>query len=173
MRPRSKRHRSSGCLRLDQGDAERADRRAYGYEQNIHSLRPGAFRLSTRIQRAVLQSAALLSDLAIARGDGSCTRLLNKLSRVRLLVLDDWGTVPLGPSESRDILGIVDDRTQLTSTSIASQLPVDDWHASILDPSVADAVRDRLVHNSCRIRLKGKSMRRVEQRSQRTTNQGA
>jgi DNA replication protein DnaC len=110
----------------------------------------------------------LLSDLAIARGDGSYARMLSRLSRIRLLVLDDWGTAPLGPSESRDILEIIDDRSQLSCTIMASQLPVEDWHASILDPSVADAVLDRLVHNSHRIRLKGESMRKVEQRAQRT-----
>jgi DNA replication protein DnaC len=114
----------------------------------------------------------LLSDLAVARGDGSYAKVLNRLSRIRLLVLDDWGTAPLGPSESRDILEIIDDRSQLSCTIMASQLPVEDWHASILDPSVADAVLDRLVHNSHRIRLRGESMRKVEQRAQRTTDQG-
>ena len=114
----------------------------------------------------------LLSDLAIARGDGSYLKMLSRLSRIRLLVLDDWVTAPLGPSESRDILEIVDDRSQLPSTVIAGQLPVEDWHASIIDPSVADAVLDRLVHNSHRTRLKGESMRNVEQRPQRTIDQG-
>lgn len=68
----------------------------------------------------------LLSELAIAHGDGSYPKLLSRLSRTRLLMLDDWGTVPLGPSESRDILEIVDDRSQLSSMIIASQLPVED-----------------------------------------------
>jgi DNA replication protein DnaC len=90
----------------------------------------------------------LLSELAIAHGDGSYPKLLSRLSRTRLLILDDWGTAPLGPSESRDILEIIDDRSQLSSTIIAGQLPVEDWHASIIDPSVADAILDRLVHNS-------------------------
>ena len=114
----------------------------------------------------------LLSELTIAHGDGSYPKLLSRLSRTRLLILDDWGTAPLGPSESRDILEIVDDRSQLSSTIIAGQLPVEDWHASIIDPSVADAVLDRLVHNSHRVRLKGESMRKVEQRPQRTIDQG-
>ena len=114
----------------------------------------------------------LLSELTVAHGDGSYPQLLSRLSRTRLLILDDWGTAPLGPSESHDILEIVDDRSQLSSTIIAGQLPVEDWHASIIDPSVADAVLDRLVHNSHRIRLKGESMRKVEQRPQRTIDQG-
>jgi DNA replication protein DnaC len=107
----------------------------------------------------------LLPELAIARGDGSYPKMLVRLSKIRLLILDDWGTAPLSPVESRDILEIIDDRSQLSSTIIASQLPVEDWHASIIDPSVADAVLDRLVHNSHRIHLKGESMRKAEERS--------
>jgi DNA replication protein DnaC len=107
----------------------------------------------------------LLSELAIARGDGSYPKMLARLSKIRLLILDDWGTAPLSPVESRDIMEIIDDRSQLSSTIIASQLPVEDWHASIIDPSVADAVLDRLVHNSHRIHLKGESMRKAEERS--------
>ena len=113
-----------------------------------------------------------LPELTVAHGDGSYPKLLSRLSKTRLLILDDQGTARLGPSESRDILEIVDDRSQLSSTIIAGQLPVEDWHASIIDPSVADAVLDRLVHNSHRIRLKGESMRKVEQGPQRTIDQG-
>ena len=72
----------------------------------------------------------LLSELTVAHGDGSYPKLLSRLSRILLPVLDDWGTVPLGPSESRDILEIIDDRSQLSSTIIAGQLPVEDWHRS-------------------------------------------
>ena len=114
----------------------------------------------------------LLSELTIALADGSYPDLLSRLSRIRLLVLDDWVTAPLGPSESRDILEIVDDLSQLSSTVIASQLPVEDWDASIIDPYVADVVLDRLVHNSHRTRLKGESMRKVEHQPQRTIGQG-
>jgi DNA replication protein DnaC len=106
----------------------------------------------------------LLSELAIARGDGSYPKMLMRLSKLRLLILDDWRTAQLSPAESRDILEIIDDRSQLSSTIIASQLPVEDWHASIIDPTVADAVLSRLVHNSHRIPLKRESMRKAEQR---------
>ena len=112
--------------------------------------------LSPRAQRAGLQSAALLSERAIARGDGSYPKMLVRLSKIRLLILDDWGTAPLSPMESRDILEIIDDR---------SQLPVEGWHASIVDPSVVDVVLDRLVHDSHRIHPEGESMRKAEQRS--------
>ena len=71
-----------------------------------------------------------------------------------------------------NLLEILDDRAAVRSTIIAGQLPVEGWHASIIDPSVADAVLDRLVHNSHRVRLKGESMRKVEQRPQRTIDQG-
>ena len=94
----------------------------------------------------------LLSELTIARGDGSCPKVLSRLSAIRVLVLDDWGTAPLGSSGGRDILEIIDDHSQLPSTIIASQLPVEDWHASIIGPRVANAVLYRLVHNSHRIR---------------------
>lgn len=103
----------------------------------------------------------LISELAIARGDGSYQRLLNLLARAQVLVLDDWGLAPLSASDSRDLLEVLDDRTQFQSTIVASQLPVDHWHASITDPSVADAILDRIIHNSHRLQLKGESMRKT------------
>ena len=109
----------------------------------------------------------LLSELGCAKGDGSYPRLLGKLAKTRLLVLDDWGITPLSPADSRDILEIIDDRTQTCSTIVASQLPVEDWHGAIIDPSVADAILDRLVHNAHRIALKGESMRKVTSHAKR------
>ena len=109
----------------------------------------------------------LISELGCAKGDGSYPRLLRKLAKTRLLVLDDWGLAPLSPADSRDILEIIDDRTQTCSTIVASQLPVEDWHGAIIDPSVADAILDRLVHNAHRIALRGESMRKVTSHSKR------
>ena len=100
----------------------------------------------------------LLSELGCAKGYGSYPRLLGKLAKTRLLVLDDWGLTPLSPADSRDILEIIDDRTQTCSTIVASQLPVEDWHGTIIDPSVADAILDRLVHNAHKIALRGESI---------------
>ncbi len=94
----------------------------------------------------------LLSELAIARGDGLYRKMLVRLSKIRLLIPDGWGTAPPGPVERGDILEIVDDR---------SQLPVEDWHASIIDPSAADAALHRLVRNSHRIHLKGEPIRKA------------
>jgi len=103
----------------------------------------------------------LLSELAIARADGTYMRELAALARVDLLVLDDWGLSPLNTTEGREILEVVEDRCLNRSTVIAGQLPLESWHAAIGDPSVADAILDRLVHNSYHITLKGESMRRI------------
>lgn len=104
----------------------------------------------------------LCSELAIARGDGSYHRFLNKLSKIELLVLDDWGLAPLSPDECRDLLELLDDRFQFRSTIFASQLPIDHWHGMMADPTVADAILDRVIHNSHKINLKGESMRKIK-----------
>lgn len=103
----------------------------------------------------------LLSELTLAKSDGSHPRLLAKLARIHLLVLDDWGLAPLSAAEARDLLEVIDDRYQTTATIVASQLPLDHWHGSITDPTVADAILDRLVHSAHQIHLKGESMRRI------------
>lgn len=102
----------------------------------------------------------LLEDLALARADGRYPRLLKSLARVELLVLDDWGLAPLAAEQRRDLLEIVDDRHDRASTLVTSQLPVDRWHDMIGDPTLADAILDRLVHNAHRIALTGDSLRR-------------
>lgn len=106
----------------------------------------------------------LLTDIAVSRGDGSYTRLLRLLSNVEVLVLDDWGLAPLTATEGRELLEVIEDRWQTKSTVVTSQVPVDQWHALIGDPSVADAILDRLVHHAHRIELKGESLRRVKNR---------
>ncbi len=102
----------------------------------------------------------LLHELTIARADGSLMRLLARLSRAHVLILDDWGLAPLGDQERRDILEVLEDRHGLRSTIIATQLPVKTWHKNIGDPTIADAILDRLVHNAHRIELSGSSMRK-------------
>lgn len=103
----------------------------------------------------------LVGDLAIARADGSAPRLMAKLAKTDLLVLDDWGLAPLTAAEARDLLEVIDDRCTTRSTLIASQLPVDHWHATLADPSLGDALLDRVVHNAHKLALKGESMRKV------------
>src|ERR1700722_7403495 len=102
----------------------------------------------------------LLEALALARGDGRYARLLKAISRVQLLILDDWGLAPLTGEQRRDLLEIMDDRHERGSTVVTSQLPVDHWHEVIADPTIADAVLDRLVHNAHRLLLKGESLRK-------------
>jgi len=99
----------------------------------------------------------LLDMLALARGDGRYVRLLKNLARVELLILDDWGLATMTSEQGRDILEIVDDRHGRGSTIVTSQLPVENWHDVIPDPTVADAVLDRLVHTAHRLALKGPS----------------
>jgi DNA replication protein DnaC len=102
----------------------------------------------------------LFADLALARGDGRYARLMRALGGVKLLILDDWGLEPLGPEQRRDLLEIVEDRYERGATLIASQLPVDRWHDLIGDPTLADAILDRIVHTAHRIQLRGESLRK-------------
>jgi DNA replication protein DnaC len=116
-----------------------------------------------RDNRSVLYQRVprLFTDLALARGDGRHPRILRALGRVDLLILDDWGLEPLDAAARHDLLEILEDRYGRRSTIVTSQLPVDQWHAMIGDPTYADAVLDRLVHNAHRIDLSGESMRRT------------
>ena len=98
----------------------------------------------------------LFDALALARGDGRHARLLKTLSRVDLLILDDWGLAPVTLDQARDLLEIVDDRHGRGSTIVTTQLPIEHWH------EIADAILDRLVHNAHRLILKGESMRKSD-----------
>lgn len=114
-----------------------------------------------RDDRAVLywRVPRLLDALALARGDGRFPRLLRTLARVDLLILDDWGLAPLTSQQGRDLLEIVDDRHGRASTIITSQVPVKHWHELIVDPTIADAILDRLVHTAHRLALTGDTLR--------------
>lgn len=101
----------------------------------------------------------LLQELHVARADGSYQRVLARLAKLDLLVIDDWLLAPLKDGERRDLLEIVEDRAERGATLIAGQLPVEAWHAAIGEPMVADAILDRLVHRAHRIALKGPSQR--------------
>lgn len=112
--------------------------------------------LSTRYFRL----SRLFQTLQLARADGTWTKLLRALARTDLLILDDWGLTPIADEPRRDLLEIMDDRCNAKSTLIASQLPIDHWHDYIDDPTLADAILDRLVHNAYRLELSGESMRK-------------
>jgi len=102
----------------------------------------------------------LLGELALARGDGRYPQLLARLGKARLLVLDDWGLEPLTDTHRRDLLEILEDRYDRRSTLVTSQLAVKHWHDALGDPTLADAILDRLVHNAHRIELDGESIRK-------------
>jgi len=102
----------------------------------------------------------LFEDLALAKGDGRYIKMLAGLARTDLLILDDYGLAPLTQEQRHDLLEILDDRNGLRSTLVTSQLPVELWHEQIGDPTLADAILDRLVHNAHTIQLKGGSMRK-------------
>jgi len=108
----------------------------------------------------------LFEALALARGDGRYGRMLKTLGRVQLLILDDWGLAVLNPPERRDLLEILDDRHGRASTIVTSQIPVEHWHDVIGDPTLGDAILDRLVHNAHRLQLTGESMRKQNARNQ-------
>jgi DNA replication protein DnaC len=112
-----------------------------------------------------LRMPRLLHDLAVSRGDGSYGRLLAKLAKTDLLAIDDWLIAPLKDSERRDLLEIIEDRYGHGSTLIATQLPVTSWHEAIGEPTLADAICDRLVHRAHRIELKGISMRERQEKT--------
>lgn len=104
----------------------------------------------------------LFEALALARGDGRYARTLKSIARAELLILDDWGLAPLTAAERRDLLEILEDRHGRAATIVTSQLPVDAWHDVIGDPTLADAILDRLVHNAHRLELAGESLRKLK-----------
>ena len=116
-----------------------------------------------RDNRSVLYQRVpkLFADLALARGDGRYARIMRSLNGAQLLILDDWGLEPLDAGARRDLYEILEERYGRRSTLLTSQVPVDKWHEIIGNPTYADAILDRLVHNAHRLALKGDSMRKI------------
>lgn len=104
----------------------------------------------------------LLEELRVAHGDGSFSRRLAQLARIDLLALDDFAIAPITASERNDLLELLDDRVGTKATLITSQLPVTAWHEWLNDPTLADAILDRIVHAAHKIALKGESMRKKQ-----------
>jgi DNA replication protein DnaC len=102
----------------------------------------------------------LFSALAMARADGRYARVLRQIAKVDLLILDDWGPETLNADQRRDLLEIIDDRHEMRSVIMTSQIPVKHWYEIIGDPTIADAILDRLVHNAYRIELSGETKRK-------------
>ncbi|UAW64357.1 IS21-like element helper ATPase IstB [Mycoavidus sp. HKI] len=111
----------------------------------------------------------LFEELRIAHGDGSFTRKLQAIAKTDLLILDDWGLHQLTQDQRADLLEIIDDRVSSRSTLITSQLPIEHWHEYLNDPTLADAILDRIVHQSHKLKLKGESLRKQEIRTQYAT----
>lgn len=103
----------------------------------------------------------LLESLLASRGDGSHLKLLARFAKIRVLIIDDFALTPLGPAEARDFLEILEDRYALCCTILTSQLPTKQWHQVLGEPTIADAICDRLFHNAFKIELKGDSMRKA------------
>lgn len=106
------------------------------------------------------RASRLFKDLAVARGDGRCDKLINTMAKASLLIIDDWGLCALSDQEQLDLLEILEDRHGINSTIITAQLPVEHWHQMMSNPSIADAILDRLVNSAYKITLKGESMRK-------------
>lgn len=107
------------------------------------------------------RTSRLLQSLELAQADGSFPQLLRSLARTNLLIFDDWLRDPLSRSQAKNLLEILDDRYGRSATLVATQVPVSEWHARIPDPTLADSVLDRLIHNAYRLNLSGDSMRRT------------
>jgi len=117
------------------------------------AVRDGFTALYTRAPR-------LLRDLTVARADGSFAKLLDHIAHTDVLIVDDWAMAPLTDPERRDFLEICDDRYSARSTVLTSQVPISHWHDQVGDPTIADSILDRLVHNAHRIELSGASIRK-------------
>jgi DNA replication protein DnaC len=114
----------------------------------------------------------LFQELNIAKADGSYPNLMKKMAKTKLLILDDLGLSPMNAQERRDLLEVIEDRQGMASTIVAAQLPIEEWHANIRDPTIADAILDRLVHNAYKINLKGESMRKLKSSLTNQNNSG-
>jgi len=112
----------------------------------------------------------LMQDLDLARHDGRYPKIMRTLAKAELLILDDWGIAPLSSEQLRDLLEIIDERYHKSSTLITSQLPVANWHEALNDPTMADAILDRLLHNAYKIDLEGDSMRKLRAKIDATEN---
>lgn len=117
-----------------------------------------ACRLGFRV--AYKRVPRLFEELALAHADGTYVRLLTKLAKCEVLILDDWGLSPLNDQQRRDVLEVLEDRHALRSTVVTSQVPVENWHDYIAHPTIADALLDRLVHNAHKVKMKGPSRRK-------------
>ena len=114
----------------------------------------------------------LFENLALAKGDGRYAKIMNSIAKQDLLIVDDWGLSVLNDRERADMLEILEDRHNVRSTVITSQLPIEHWHEAIGNPTLADAILDRITHNAYKIQLKGGSMRKIKAGNLSVENEG-
>ena len=114
----------------------------------------------------------MYQEIAISRADGSYPKLMNKLSKIKVLIIDDFCISPMSDPERRDLLEVLEDRQSICSTIIATQVPIENWIEHIGDPTLADAILDRLVHNAHKINLEGDSMRKIHSSLTKSDNSG-
>jgi DNA replication protein DnaC len=117
------------------------------------------------------RASRLFAELATARGEGRLSRLIAAVERIRLLIIDDWGPEPLTAEQRRDLLEIVDDRYEKGSLLITSQVPINRWHELVGNPTLGDAILDRIIHRAHRIELKGPSLRKRNAIDSTTVNE--
>ncbi|MEE9452621.1 MAG: IS21-like element helper ATPase IstB [Gammaproteobacteria bacterium] len=117
-----------------------------------------------------LRFSRFFQEMLIAKADGSYTKWLQRLTKINVLILDDWGLVTMDDIRRRDLLEVLDERYMRSSTIVTSQLPVNSWHESIGDPTLADAILDRIVHNAYQITLSGESMRKLKSEIKKEDN---
>jgi DNA replication protein DnaC len=103
----------------------------------------------------------LFQEIAVARVDGTYPKLMNKLAKMKVLIIDDFCITPMKDAERKDLLEVIEDRQGLASTIISTQIPMKNWFETIGDPTMADAILDRLIHNAHKIDLDGDSMRKI------------
>jgi DNA replication protein DnaC len=137
----------------------------------VQNMKPSVFGLSKvspmkkflmlQPLKSTKRLSRLLLELTQAKAEGTYYKKLKQLAKVQMMVIDDWGLEPLKPAQRNDLMEITDDRHGHTSTVAISQLPTDEWYASIGDNTLADAILDRLMHNAHRPQLKGESMRKI------------
>jgi len=143
---------------------------ATGAGKTFLSAALGRAACETEFTVRYLRTSRLLQSLELARADGSYPQLLRSLARTQLLIFDDWLRDPLSRSQAQDLLEILDDRYGRSSTLVSTQVPVAEWSSRIPDPTLADSILDRLVHNAYRLNLIGDSMRKTHSPLQDQTN---
>ena len=148
--------------------SERHPHGAHWRREELLGVRARAEGLPGRLSVVYRRASRLFDELALARGDGTYALLLKRLAKSNILILDDFGLDNLNAQQRKDLLEVLDDRYNVSSTIVTSQLEPKDWHVVIGDATLADAICHRLVHNAHRVKLGGESIRKNESLTNKT-----